>query len=126
MNASGKVSFATRKLNATFGRRCGRRPSATGSLPAYKVWVPSFIASSCRGTEANKTRGFEIDQRNFTGNADVTLDEHRQFLSLKAGCSPGQLPGYRPVPDITPWSLSRSTSTLGPARAARQYQGGEF
>ena len=122
MNAYGKVSFATRKLNAYFGALWTPTKS-TGSLPAYNGLGPQFISSSAAGNEANKTRGFEVDQRNFTGNADVTLT-NTTFLSLKAGYFRDNYLDTG-VPDITPWRYRGSTATLGPL-VPPQYQGGDL
>jgi hypothetical protein len=83
MNAYGKVSYASRRLNAYFGGLWTPTDS-TGFLPAYNAFGPNYLSSTLASNEPNITRGFEIDQRNFTGNADITLT-NATFLSVKAG-----------------------------------------
>ena len=84
MNAYGKVSYGGRRVNAYFGALLTPTTSE-GTLPAYNGIGPQILSSikvSQRGRTA--TRGYEIDQRNFTGNVDITLT-NTTFLSVKVG-----------------------------------------
>ena len=82
-NAYGKVSYSSRRLNAYFGALFTPTTSE-GTLLAYTGLGPQFTSTSRAAYEPNRTRGFEIDQRNFTGNADINLT-NSTFLSVKAG-----------------------------------------
>jgi Carboxypeptidase regulatory-like domain len=83
MNAYGKVSFASRRFNAYFGA-LWTPTNSDGTLPAYNASGANFISSSITANETNKTRGFETDQRNLTGNVDINLS-NSTFLSVKGG-----------------------------------------
>jgi hypothetical protein len=119
MNLYGKVSYASRKVNAYFGTLLTPTDS-TGSPVAYNGFGAQFQSSSAAGNEANKTRGFETDQRNFTGNVDISLT-NSTFLSVKAGYF---YDNYNDtgVPGTTPWRYMTSTDGLGPL-VPPQFQG---
>ena len=70
-------------MNAYFGALFTPTESE-GTLLAYTGLGPQFTSTSRAAYDPNRTRGFEIDQRNFTGNADITLT-NSTFLSVKAG-----------------------------------------
>ena len=70
-SAYGKISFASRRLNAYFGALY--TPTESEGTPlAYTGLGPQFMSTSPAAYDPNRTRGFEIDQRNFTGNADIS------------------------------------------------------
>jgi hypothetical protein len=110
MNAYGKVSYASRKVNAYFGA-LWTPTTSEGSPPAYNAFGPQWLSSSAAGNEPNKTRGFEIEQRNFTGNVDINVS-NSTFLSVKAGYF---YDDYKDtgVPTTTPWRYRGSTASLG-------------
>jgi hypothetical protein len=82
-NAYGKISYASRRLNAYFGALF-TPTDQEGTLLAYTGLGPQYTSTSRAAYEPNRTRGFEITQRNFTGNADITMT-NATFLSVKAG-----------------------------------------
>jgi hypothetical protein len=82
-NAYGKVSYASRRLNAYFGALFTPITSE-GTLLAYNGMGRQFTSTSRAAYEPNRTRGFEQTQRNLTGNADISLS-NSMFLSVKAG-----------------------------------------
>lgn len=81
--AYGKVSYASRRLNAYFGTLL-TPTSSEGTLLAYTGLGPQFTSTSRAAYAPNRTRGFETSQRNLTGNADINLS-NSMFLSVKAG-----------------------------------------
>jgi len=83
MNAYGKVSFATNRLTAYFGALFTPTTSE-GTVPAYTGAGPNFVPTSLEANQPNLTRGYETDQRNFTGNVDINLTSGT-FVSVKAG-----------------------------------------
>jgi hypothetical protein len=82
-NAYGKISFASRRLNAYFGALFTPTTSE-GTLLAYNGLAPQSRSDTRAAYEPNRARGFETTQRNLTGNADITLT-NATFLSVKAG-----------------------------------------
>ena len=122
MNAYGKVSYSSRILNAYFGA-LWTPTTSEGSPPAYNGFGPQWQSSSLAGNEPNKTRGFEIEQRNFTGNADINLT-NSTFLSVKAGYFYDDYLDTG-VPKTTPWRYRGSTASLGPL-VPPQYQGADL
>jgi hypothetical protein len=83
MNAYGKISYGGRRMNAYFGALYTPTTSK-GTLPAYNGFGPQWLSSTKAANEVNLTRGYDIDQRNLTGNVDITLT-NTTFLSVKAG-----------------------------------------
>jgi len=82
-NAYGKVNYASRRLNAYFGALFTPTTS-TGTLPAYNGLGPEYLASSLASNEVNKTRGYEIRQRNLTGNVDLNVTTS-SFVTVQVG-----------------------------------------
>jgi hypothetical protein len=82
-SAYGKISFASRRLNAYFGALLTPTKSE-GTLLAYTGLGPQFTSTTRAAYEPNRTRGYEINQRNLTGNADINLT-NSMFLSVKGG-----------------------------------------
>ena len=83
MNSYGKVSYASRRVNAYFGALFTPTRSE-GTLLAYNGAGPNFISTSLAAYEPNKARGYETTQRNLTGNVDFNLT-NTTFLSVKVG-----------------------------------------
>ena len=59
-------------MNAYFGALITPTTSK-GTLPAYAGTGPNFISSSKASNAVNLTRGYETDQRSFTGNTDFNV-----------------------------------------------------
>ncbi len=104
MSAYGKVSYGGRRVNAYFGALLTPTTS-TGTLPAYTGIGPQYISSSKASNNVNLERGYETDQRNFTGNADITVSSN-SFLSVKAGHFYDDYADTG-VPLTTPWYYER-------------------
>ena len=83
--AYGKVSYGGRRFNAYFGTLWTPTKSE-GTLPVYNGTAPLHLVSSLAANEPNKTRGFEVDQRNFTGNVDITVT-NTSFVNIQTGTS---------------------------------------
>jgi hypothetical protein len=117
--AYGKVSYASRRVNAYFGSLF-TPTSSEGTLLAYTGLGPQFTSTSRAAYEPNRTRGFETTQRNFTGNADITLS-NSMFLSVKGGHF---YDNYNDtgVPSTTPYRYR--TSTAGVPGVPASFQGG--
>ena len=60
MSAYGKVSYASRRVNAYFGALLTPTTSE-GTLPAYGGTGPQFISSSKASNDVNLTRGYETE-----------------------------------------------------------------
>ena len=67
------------RISARSSRRPNRKAAARLQRPAR-----SSTRRAVRRSSPTRRRGFEITQRNFTGNADFTLT-NTTFLSVKAG-----------------------------------------
>ncbi len=100
MSAYGKVSYASRRINAYFGALLTPTTSE-GTLPAYGGTGPQFISSSKASNEVNLTRGYEQNQRTLTGNADISIS-NSSFVSMKVGHFYDNY-GDTGVPLTTPW-----------------------
>ncbi len=100
MSGYGKVSYASRRVNAYFGALLTPTTS-TGTLPAYTGTGPQFISSSKASNEVNKTRGYEQSQRSLTGNADINVS-NSSFVSVKVGHFYDNYSDTG-VPTTTPW-----------------------
>jgi hypothetical protein len=83
MNAYGKVSYSSRRVNAYFGA-LWTPTNSDGTLPAFTGLGANIISSSLAANQPNLTRGFEIEQRNFTGNVDINVS-NSSFLTVQAG-----------------------------------------
>jgi hypothetical protein len=118
-SAYGKVSYASRRLNAYFGALF-TPTNSEGTLLAYNGMGQQYTSTSRAAYEPNRTRGYEIRQRNFTGNADITMT-NATFLSVKAGSF---YDNYNDtgVPLTTPYRYR--TSTAGIAGIPPSLQGG--
>ena len=117
-SAYGKVSYSSRRFNAYFGALFTPTTSE-GTLLAYTGLGPQFTSTSRAAYEPNRTRGFEITQRNFTGNADINLS-NATFLSVKAGSFYDNYADTG-VPSTTPYRY-RHVDGRGP-RSSRQLPG---
>jgi len=117
--AYGKVSYASRRLNAYFGALFTPTTSE-GTLLAYNGMGPQTISTSRAAYDPNRTRGFEQTQRNLTGNADISLS-NSQFLSVKAGTFYDNYADTG-VPLTTPYRYR--TSTEGVPGVPPAFQGG--
>jgi hypothetical protein len=119
MSAYGKVSFSSRRLNAYFGALFTPTTSE-GTLPVYAGLGPNFIASSLAANQPNLTRGFETQQRNFTGNVDINLS-NASFLTVQAGLFHDNYEDTG-VPTTTPFRYE--TTSIGLAGVPANLQGG--
>jgi hypothetical protein len=115
--AYGKLSFSSRRVNAYFGTLFTPTTSE-GTLLAYTGLGPQFTSTSRAAYEPNRTRGYEISQRNLTGNVDINLT-NSTFLSVKAGHF---YDNYKDtgVPSTTPWRYRAATTAIVPPA----FQGG--
>ncbi|HEU4692289.1 MAG TPA: carboxypeptidase regulatory-like domain-containing protein, partial [Vicinamibacterales bacterium] len=118
-SAYGKVSYASRRLNAYFGALF--TPTETeGTLLAYTGLGPQYTSTSRAAYEPNRTRGSETTQRNLTGNADITLT-NATFLSVKAGSF---YDNYADTGVSTTTPYRYRTSTVGVPGVPASLQGG--
>ena len=81
-SAFGKVSYSGGNVRASYGLLTTPTRS-TGRLPAFNG-APDTISSSLESNEANKVRGFEVDQINHSGTFDVVLQNNALF-SVRGG-----------------------------------------
>jgi len=118
MNAYGKVSFSNGRVNATIGTLWTPTYSE-GSLPLYNGFGPQFQSSTLASNEANRQRGFVIDQRNLSSALDINLTD-ATVVSVKAGYFRDD---YRDkgIPATTP--VRFATSSIGLAGVVPEFQG---
>jgi len=83
MNAYGKVSYGSRRVNAYFGALLTPTTSE-GTLPGYNGIDAQYLSASKASNQVNLGRGYETNQRNLTGNVDITVS-NGTFLSVKVG-----------------------------------------
>ena len=83
MSAYGKVSYASRKVNAYFGALV-TPTTVEGTFPAYNGIGPNILSSTKVSNNVNLTRGFEQTQRSLTGNVDINVS-NSSFVSMKVG-----------------------------------------
>ncbi len=114
----GKVSYATSRLNAYFSTLWTPTKSE-GTLPAYNGFGANQISSTLASNAVNLDRGWETEQRNFTGNVDINLT-NSTFLSVKGGYF---YDNYKDtgVPLTTP--VQYQVSSIGLAGVPPQFQG---
>ncbi len=121
LNAYGKVSYATPRLNAYVGT-LWTPTFDTGVLPAYTGDVADGIASSRESNLANADHGWEIDQRNVTANANVVLNGS-SLLSFTTGYFYDR---YRDTDVPTTTSVRYMTSSIGLPGVPPEFQGPAF
>jgi outer membrane receptor protein involved in Fe transport len=79
----GKVTYSARRVVAN-GSVLFTPVRSEGTLSAYDGTGPNFISSSRAGNAAQIPRGFNQDQKNASGNVDITLSGHSS-LSIRGG-----------------------------------------
>ena len=79
----GKVTYAAGRVHAN-GSVLMTPTRSTGRLPAYDGTGTNFITTSSAANDANRSRGFDLDQNNVGGNVDVTMGQ-RGYLSVRGG-----------------------------------------
>lgn len=79
----GKVTYATGRVHANASLLMTPTRS-TGRLPAYDSTGTNFLTTSSAANDANRTRGFNLDQNNVSGNVDVTVG-NTGYLSTRGG-----------------------------------------
>jgi hypothetical protein len=121
INAYGKVSYGSRRANAYVGALWTPTDSE-GSVFSYNGFGPQFYSSTRESNEPNKTRGFEIDQRNFTGNVDLNLT-NTTFLTVQAGYFRDNYKDTG-VPNTTP--VRYRASSIGLPGVPPQFQGADL
>ena len=83
MSAYGKVSYASRRVNAYFGALV-TPTTVEGTFPAYNGIGPNILAATKASQNVNLTRGFEQNQRSLTGSVDINVS-NSSFVSMKVG-----------------------------------------
>jgi hypothetical protein len=81
--AFGKVSFSSRKVNASWSA-LWTPTSVEGTLSAYNGAGPNSQTSTQAGLAPNITRGWEQNQVNTSGTVDITLS-NASLLSARGG-----------------------------------------
>jgi len=79
----GKLSFASRRVNASLST-LWTPTDASGTLIAYDGAAPNVLNRNMSGAAANLDRGYEVNQVNTSGTADVTLS-NSSFVSFRGG-----------------------------------------
>jgi len=107
--AFGKMSFASRKINANFST-LWTPTTAKGTLTAYDGAAPNAIVRAQSGLAANIDRGYEINQVNVSGNTDINLT-NGSFISARGGYFNDRYTDTG-IPLITPWSYGSPSTPL--------------
>ena len=81
--AFGKVTYSASRLVANASVLTTPTRS-NGTLTAYSGTDNLFVSSSLAGNEAQKARGFDQDQTNYSGNVDYYLS-NSSFISVRGG-----------------------------------------
>jgi hypothetical protein len=118
MNAYGKISYSKGRFNTYFGA-LWTPTFSEGTLPTYNGFGPQFHSSTLASNLPNAQRGFDIAQRNFTGNADVHVTD-TTLLSVKGGYFRDEYKD-KGVPLTTP--VRYRTSSIGLAGVPPELQG---
>src|SRR5687767_7290867 len=79
----GKVTYAAGRIHANASLLMTPTRS-TGRMPAYDSTGTNFLTTSSAANEANRTRGFDADQNNVSGNVDLTVG-NSGYLSMRGG-----------------------------------------
>jgi Carboxypeptidase regulatory-like domain/TonB-dependent Receptor Plug Domain len=79
----GKVTYAAGRVHANASLLMTPTRS-TGRMPAYDSTGTNFLTTSSAANEANRTRGFDADQNNVSGNVDLTVG-NSGYLSMRGG-----------------------------------------
>ncbi len=83
MSAFGKATYANNRLRADLSALF-TPTTQTGRLPDYDGFGSRVQVSSLAANDSNKTRGYEVTQRNISASTDVTLS-NSSFASFKVG-----------------------------------------
>jgi outer membrane receptor protein involved in Fe transport len=81
--AFGKLTFASRRLNANWST-LWTPTEATGTLGMYDAATPNAVNTTLGSQLSQTDRGYETNQVNTSGTADVTLS-NASFLSFRGG-----------------------------------------
>ena len=79
----GKATFSSRRLNAN-GSALWTPTKATGTLAAYNGAAANTFVGTRTSLAPNIDRGYEINQVNASGSADITLT-NGSFMSVRGG-----------------------------------------
>jgi outer membrane receptor protein involved in Fe transport len=79
----GKLTYAVGRVHANASLLMTPTRS-TGRLPNYDSTGTNFLTASSAANDANRTRGFETDQNNVSGNLDVTVSNNA-YVSVRGG-----------------------------------------
>jgi hypothetical protein len=107
--AFGKLSFASRKVNANVST-LWTPTKATGTLLAYDGAGANGINRTEASLAPNKDRGYEINQVNVSGNTDINLT-NSSFLSARGGFFNDRYTDTG-IPDVTPWTYGNPSTPL--------------
>jgi len=114
----GKVTYATGRVHAN-GSVLVTPTRSTGRMPAYDSTGTNYLTTSSAANDANRTRGFELDQNNVSGNVDVTLGNNG-YLSTRGGYF---YDSYKDTGVPLTTSYTYQTSNIGMAGIPASLQG---
>jgi hypothetical protein len=118
MNGYGKISYSKGRFNTYFGALWTPTYSH-GTLPSYNGFGTQFQSSTLASNQPNAKRGYEIAQRNLTGNADIHVTD-TTLLSVKGGYFRDEYKD-KGVPTTTP--VRYQTNSIGLDGVPAELQG---
>ena len=107
--AFGKLSYASRRLNASWSA-LWTPIDATGTLSAYNGATPNGFVATTSALRPNIDRGYEINQVNTSGTVDLNLT-NTSFLSVRAGRFHDRYSDTG-IPEVTPYTYQAPTTPL--------------
>ena len=107
--AFGKLSFASRKVNANFSS-LWTPTKADGTLLSYDGAMPNGINRTQASLAPNIDRGYEISQVNLSGNTDINLT-NSSFVSARGGYFNDRYTDTG-IPNVTPWTYGNPSTPL--------------
>jgi Carboxypeptidase regulatory-like domain len=119
VNAYGKVSYSHSRFNTSVAALWTPTYS-DGTLTGYNGLGPQFQSSTLASNEPNRTRGFTVDQRNVTVNADINLTTST-LLRVKGGYFRDD---YRDEGSSETTSVRYRSSSIGLNGVPPELQGG--
>ncbi len=105
----GKVTYARPRLSIS-GSALWTPTKADGTISAYDGQAPNGINTTKASLDPNLTRGYENNQVNATGSADITLSSNA-FLSVR-GATFSDRYTTTGIPLVTPYTYGNSTTAV--------------
>lgn len=107
--AFGKLTYSAKRVNVNWST-LWTPTKATGTLSAYDGTLANQINRTKAGLAPNIDRGYEINQVNTSGTADVNLTD-KSFVSFRGGYFNDRYTDTG-IPQTTPWTYGVATTAV--------------